>query len=204
MKNEMTPENDVGAALTLLRDTLAEEAQRINGEGARAMQNADYKTAEAVLDFAKRLLAFRSKVEELVGQWDALEELRDAATTEVQEIVGKRFFGRSRKGEITPHTDFCRPILETLVELGGKGTTKAVLDRVGERMKGILKPKDFEPHESRGKQIRWRNSAQWARNLMANEDGRMKKTSRGTWEISAKGREWLEQSRRGAAMKPPP
>jgi restriction system protein len=124
MKNEMTPENDVWSALTLLRDILAEEAQRIDGEGARAMQNADY--AEAVLDFAKRLLAFRSRVEELVGQWDALEELRDAATKEVQEIVGKRFFGRSRKGEITPHTDFCRPILKTLVEMGGKGSTKVV------------------------------------------------------------------------------
>ena len=79
--------------------------------------------------------------------------------------------------------------------MGGKGRTKAVLDRVGEKMKPVLKPKDYENHESRGKQIRWRNSAQWARNLMANEDGRMKKTPRGLWEISDKGREWLKSIR---------
>jgi len=42
-------------------------------------------------------------------------------------------------------------------------------------------------------QIRWRNTAQWARNTMANDDGRMKKGSRnGYWEISDKGRAWLK------------
>ena len=38
-----------------------------------------------------------------------------------------------------------------------------------------------------GKSIRWRNSAQWARNTMVNEDGRMKKAKNGIWEISDKG-----------------
>jgi hypothetical protein len=61
-------------------------------------------------------------------------------------------------------------------------------------MKSTLKPKDYEPRESDAQQIRWRNTAQWARNLMVNEDGRMKKSSpRGVWEISDKGRTWLKQ-----------
>lgn len=186
--------DDVGAALNLLRDALAEEAQRINEEGAKAMKAGDYSTAEGVLDFAKRLLAFRSRVEGLGLEWSELEGLRDESSCAVQEIVSKRFFGRRASGEITSHVDFCRPILEVLVEMGGKGRTKAVLDRVAEKMKPVLKPKDYENHESRGKQIRWRNSAQWARNLMANEDGRMKKTPRGVWEISDKGREWMKGS----------
>jgi restriction system protein len=78
--------------------------------------------------------------------------------------------------------------------MGGKGKTKDVLDQLGVKMKGILKPKDYEPHESDAKQIRWRNTAQWARNMMVNEDGRMKKGSpTGTWEISDKGRTWLKK-----------
>lgn len=61
-------------------------------------------------------------------------------------------------------------------------------------MKGTLKPVDYECHKSDEKQIRWRNSAQWARNKMVNTDGRMKKGSpRGIWEISDKGRKWLEK-----------
>ena len=69
------------------------------------------------------------------------------------------------------------------------------MDRVGELMKGILKPIDRERHKSTGNQIRWRNTAQWARNDMVNKDGRMKGDSRtGYWEISDKGRAWLKSA----------
>lgn len=69
------------------------------------MQGGDYDTATAVIEFAKRLLAFQKKVEGLVNEWAELEDLRDAASPAVQEIVSKRFFGK-KKGEITPHSSF--------------------------------------------------------------------------------------------------
>ena len=200
MKNNTNPTHptdtdDVSTALQLLGESLHGEVQRINKEGSQAMQVGDYDTAQAVIDFAKRLTAFRQKVNDLGNEWAKLEELRDKASTEVQNIVSKRFFGKSRKGEITPQEAFCHPLLEVLVEMGGGGKTKAILDRLGEKMKSALKSKDYELHESDAQQIRWRNTAQWARNLMVNEDGRMKKSSpRGVWEISEKGRAWLRQS----------
>jgi restriction system protein len=187
--------DDVSAALHLLGESLHGEVQRINSEGAQAMQSGDYDTAQAVIDFAKRLTAFREKVSALELEWQELEDTRDKATIEVQQIVSKRFFGKEKKGEITPHQDYCRPLLEVLVEMGGKGRTKDVLDQLGERIRPILKPKDFEAHESDAHQIRWRNTAQWARNMMVNEDGRMKKSPRGIWEISDKGRLWLKQQK---------
>ena len=184
-------QNDVSTALGLLRDSLAEEEQRIRNEGAKAMQGGDYDTATSVIEFAKRLLAFQNKVEGLVSEWDELEDLRDTASPAVQEIVSKRFFGKKKKGEITPHTDFHPYILKALIEKGGSGKTKLVLDRVGQLMKDVLKPLDHDVLKSDGKSIRWRNAAQWARNTMVNEDGRMKKTKNGTWEISENGRKWL-------------
>lgn len=104
------------------------------------MQKGDYDTAQAVIDFAKRLTAFRSKVDALGKEWGELEDLRDKASAEVQQIVSKRFFGRKSSGEITPQEDYCQPLLAVLVEMGGKG--KDVLDRLGVKMKGTLKPKD--------------------------------------------------------------
>jgi restriction system protein len=190
-----TSEGDVVAALGLLRETLGTEQKRIYWEGSQAMVRGDLDIAEAVIDFAKRLLAFTKKVDGLGKEWEGLEKLRDDATPEVQAIVSKRFFGRIGKGEITPHPAFYRPILEVLVEMGGGGKTKTVLDRVGEKMKAVLKPKDYEYLPSTGKHIRWRNTAQWARDDMANQDGRMKKkTVTGYWEISDKGRAWLKKS----------
>ena len=41
-------QNDVSTALALLRDSLAEEEQRIRNEGATAMQGGDYDSTEAI------------------------------------------------------------------------------------------------------------------------------------------------------------
>lgn len=191
------PSDDVGAALHLLRDALAEEAARINEEGAKAMTAADYPTAEGVIDFAKRLLAFRSKVEALGGEWSELEGLQNSSPRQVREIVSKRFFGRAR-GEITPQSEFHRPLLEALVQLGGSATTAEATDKVGEIMKDRLKQRDFEILPSSRDQIRWRNAVAWARNDMVNKDGRMRSGSpNGIWEISDKGRDWLRDQPRG-------
>ena len=186
--------NDVGEALALLSETLTDEQSRIGDEGAKAMKAGDLATAREVIDFAERLIAFQNKVATLADEWEELENASEAATPEVQKIVSKHFFGKKKKGLITNQDEYCKPILEVLVEMGGKGKTKLVLDRLGEKMKGTLKPIDYECHKSNDKQIRWRNTAQWARNKMVNADGSMTKDSpNGVWEISAKGRKWLEE-----------
>lgn len=190
------PGEDVGEALALLSETLVEEEKRIRDDGAKAMTSGSYDTATEVIAFAKKLLAFQNKVASLESEWRELESASDLATPDARKIVGKRFFGKKRKGQVTPHHAYFRPLLEVLVEMGGSGKTKTVLDRLGEKMRKTLKPVDYEPHKSGSHSIRWRNSAQWARNTMVNEDGRMKKSSpRGVWEISDKGRKWLSTNR---------
>jgi restriction system protein len=52
-------QNNVSTALGLPQDPLAEEEERIRSEGASAMQAGDFDTATAVIEFAKRLLAFQ-------------------------------------------------------------------------------------------------------------------------------------------------
>lgn len=91
--------------------------------------------------------------------------------------MSKRFFGKSKKARSPLTKTIAGPSLKCSSRWGGSGKTKMVLDRLGERMKPLLKAKDYEPHESDSKQIRWRNTAQWARKKMVNEDGRMKKNS---------------------------
>jgi hypothetical protein len=79
--------------------------------------------------------------------------------------------------------------------MGGSGDSKEVIAKVGEKMKGILKPQDYERLKSKGNPIVWVNKTQWARNEMANHDGRMKpKKKTGIWEISDKGRKWLKDN----------
>jgi Asp-tRNA(Asn)/Glu-tRNA(Gln) amidotransferase C subunit len=73
-----TPDkDDVSTALGLLLETLGEEKQRLNDEGAKAMKIGDFATATAVIQFAQRLLSFQEEVELLTENWKELEDLRD-------------------------------------------------------------------------------------------------------------------------------
>ena len=51
------------------------------------------------------------------------------------------------------------PILETLIELGGRAKVKDVLERVYDKMKNILNSYDEEPLRSRRNVKRWVNTA---------------------------------------------
>jgi hypothetical protein len=102
--------------------------------------------------------------------------------------------GKLRKGLRTPESSYVLPILQALDQMGGSGKVSDVIDKVGEIMRPILKNIDYDPLASNPDNPRWRNTAQWARNSMVNEEGYLKKDSpRGIWEISEKGRAFLKE-----------
>ncbi len=89
---------------------------------------------------------------------------------------------------------YYKPIIEVLNEMGGSGKVAEVLDRIGEKMKDILKKCDYEPLASDPKNLRWRNAAQWARNSMVNEGLLKNDSPRGIWEVSDKGGKYISES----------
>lgn len=91
------------------------------------------------------------------------------------------------KGEITPQSEYTLPIIKSLIEMGGSGRAREVLDKVFNKMKDRLTPADLEKTPS-GISIRWKNHAMWER-LRLKREGYLKADSpRGIWEISEKGR----------------
>ena len=101
---------------------------------------------------------------------------------------------RARKGEKTSNESFSIPILEVLIELGGGGKTRDVLDNVEKKMGDLLTNVDYQTTPS-GSDIRWRNTAMWARMSMVHE-GLLASTDQsgmGFWEITEKGRKYYSE-----------
>src|SRR5262245_53475552 len=86
----------------------------------------------------------------------------------------KKAAKRIPRGERTPQEIFRQPILRALYEKGGSGKTAEVLDRIEEILGSKLTNAD-RASLSHG-EIRWRNTAQWERNVMVDE-GLLKKNS---------------------------
>jgi DNA-sulfur modification-associated/Mrr N-terminal domain len=95
--------------------------------------------------------------------------------------------GRLPRGARTPVGDYYQPILQALNESGGAAKVNDVLERVEQLMKGMLREVDYEPLAS-DSMLRWRKTAQWARDAMVKEGLLKSNSPRGIWEITEAGR----------------
>jgi hypothetical protein len=94
-------------------------------------------------------------------------------------------------GTFTPTHAYWRPILQTLVESGGRGKCGRVIAAVGEKMKGILTPADYGRLPKSG-WTRWENRVAWQASNMRTQGLIRNNSPRGIWEIADDGRKWLD------------
>ncbi len=189
---ENNPSN-VFSAFEILLEEIEAEIDFFTGVGSQALQGRDYNKAKELIDHAQAITNFRNQVSGLRKEWTkinaAAEEKEDEETR-----IQRNNLGKLRKGLRTPESSYVLPILQALDQMGGSGKVSEVLDKVGEIMRPILKNIDYDPLASNPDNPRWRNTAQWARNSMVNEEGFLKKDSpRGIWEISEKGKAFLKE-----------
>lgn len=86
------------------------------------------------------------------------------------------------------------PILESLIELGGKGKANEIFILVEKKLKRKLSEVDYEVLPS-GTDIRWKNRAGWERAELVHEGFMKKDSPRGIWEITAKGRKYYQNNK---------
>lgn len=97
----------------------------------------------------------------------------------------RRSLGRALSGTILAQSEYRKPILEALAEMGGEGRRLEVLERVLKKVRDRLKPPDHEILPS-GSDVRWRKAALWQRhNLM--REGLVDSAGRGVWRLTGEG-----------------
>lgn len=189
---ENNPTNVV-AAFEMLLEEIEAEIDFVNTVGSKAFEKRDYDRAKEALEQAGKLTAFRDKAAMLRKEWESFAVIEVDDEDKEAARIQRQNLGRLQRGMRTPEEAYYQPILQVLLEMGGSGKVVHVLDRVGMKMKGKLKPCDYEPLSSGPDNPRWRNAAQWARNSMVNEGLLKNDSPRGIWEISEKGRLFLTQ-----------
>jgi hypothetical protein len=100
-----------------------------------------------------------------------------------------------RQNRFAPAEAYWLPILESLIDLGGRSESDSVLNAVQRKMTGTLTTADFQTLPS-GISVRWRNRAQWQRKNMANIGLMRDDSPRGIWEITDSGRQFVARNHR--------
>lgn len=175
---------NVQEALDTLLAQLRAALKAAQDEGAEAMRRSDFPAA--------RKAAERGEViQKHMAQLEALRR-------DLPGLVGgppqpaSRATARAVKGSATPHSAYRIPILQALVEMGGRGTKSEVLNRVYRAMEHRLKDVDREMIPSGG-DVRWRKAASWERYGMTRDGLLAADSPSGIWEITDKGREYLRE-----------
>lgn len=212
---------NVFAAFDVLIEEIEDALQSIHKAGANALENRNYDRAQMAIEHARRAMLVREKIASLRGEWRDVEgafsvhedpeqqtppassvqrqtsmhtapaKPRPIVHHELSQPVGRLIAGRIRKGLRTPEPAFFRPILQALSDLGGSAKRSDIFTLLEQSMRDVLKPIDYQILSSEAEQMRWQNSAQWARNLMV-KDGLLQQNSPvGIWEITEKGRAFL-------------
>ncbi len=181
-------QNEVAVAFDIVLEEIENAIAALNQEGAQAFQGGKYDVARELMEKGSAMTAFRTKVLDLQREWlnifGAMVPLRVRKRS-------RKVSERLKRGLRTPEDEFRIPILQSLVDLGGSAPMNEILDRVGDAMKDRLNAYDRLSLPSDPTQVRWRNTAQWARNAMVKEGLLASDSPRGIWEITAAGRRWL-------------
>jgi restriction system protein len=223
---------NVEAAFEVLSEELEDALRGMNNMTANALERCDYDMAQRTIENARFVKLLCEKITTLKREWNELEgglcdqadgdqhtprtvhglkrsspspdsvKPRPHAQQTSPQSAGRLIAGRIRKGLRTPESAFYCPILQALIDLGGSAKRSDVFLILEQSMRSILKPVDYQTLSSEAQQMRWQNSAQWARNLML-KDGLLQSNSPpGLWEISEKGRAFLRNTCSTKGMVP--
>jgi len=191
MKNEGIP--NVISIFELVLEEVEDEIEFVNQQGSRAFADGKYDQVDAARKQIDRLTEYRKKIAALRNEWPTLSTSFKAEDEDEQAQTSRRDLGRLKRGVRTPEDAFRLPILRALVNLGGSAKLRDVLEQVEAGMKGQLSEADYQPLPSTPQTTRWYNTAQWSRNTMVNEGLLRSDSPRGTWEITATGRDYLKK-----------
>ena len=187
--------NEVNSAFEILLEEIEEVFNMISEEGEEAFKTQDFDKAKTLVEYGERLKDFREKVKALQKEWQTI--FSEKIPTQARK---KHVEGKLKRGLRTPNEKYVIPILESIIELGGRADMRDVLKLVHDKMKNILNSYDYEPLPSDPKLIRWRNTAPWARNTMVNEGLLAKDSPWGIWEITEKGRKFYEENKQSMGL----
>jgi restriction system protein len=147
-------------------------------------------TIEVDDELYKRLLGLVQSFEDTASS--VIQRLLDQAESPfpANKLISENV-SSPKEGDLLPEGEYWLPILGILDEEGGEARGSDVIDALEAEIGPLLRQRDHDV--LRMGEVRWRNRARFAR-LRMKELGLISNESpRGIWEITSKGRRFLEE-----------
>ncbi len=189
----MADTSGIDEAFDLLLQEIEVLYRALREEGAEALRADRLEEACRIFERIRQVNTFREQIRALRSEWNK-------KLGPIPVVPGPG--GPQPRSELrTPRRAYRVAILESLIELGGHGKVHEVLERVEAKIGHRLTAHDRERLKSG--EIRWRNTAMWCRKDLVEEGLLARDSDRGIWEITEKGRRWLDERKHGTGAADP-
>jgi len=190
---------EVIPAFDMLLEELETIIPELNKQGKQLLDEKKYQEAHDVINKAQAVVAFQSKVRGLLDEWIGMNvpptKSSPRAGLGKQPKKGSRIVGpRLEEGKRTKNEDFHMPILQVLIEKGGRATFSQLIEELTKDMQATLNQFDWETLPD-GKTVRWKNNVGWAKKPLKDVGFLSNIAPHGIWEITESGRKALEESK---------
>lgn len=167
-------------AFELLRLYLQEEVICSRETVTELMKGNSFDEAKTHLSRAKELTLLQEKLTDIEDRYNQLISSQEKTTTSNGAWIRRKAYRR--------------PILEALVECGGKADKRAIHEKVYQKMRRHFGEADEQYLENQ-RAPRWQYEVEWAR-FTLRQDGLISEVKQpGVWEISEAGRNWLKTNK---------
>jgi restriction system protein len=198
-KDLMLSEDIQNSFITLIKQ-LDEILPGLNQQASRLIEEQRYPEAGELISKAEKVVSLQTQIKTLQDAWHSLgvSAIESALLTEVDSQKEMQTLQKQFRAEpYSSYKEFRMPILQALVNLGGRATRQRVLMELEKIMADQLTENDWHTQPSNRKKIRWHNIASNARTHLYNEGLIMVDVKQGVWEITPEGRKVLEMSSMG-------
>ena len=181
--------------------------RKLNKDKDEAFILKNYDLAQEIIEKEKKLDLLKDKIKNLKNEFSIIfnnyylkNEFNNTYNNKSETIKSEKEFrynqkGNFIKGKRTSEEEFYIPILESLIELGGRSQPKNILTRVHEKIKEKLTDYDYLTLPN-SKIVRWENTARWARKHLIDLGYLNSNSPTGIWEITEKGIEFYNNQKK--------
>lgn len=180
-----------------------------NQEGAQKFSISDHTKAKEILEKVEKLVKARMKIVDAYQELSGMESTKDRSDKQIktQPAIEDIFENKTKSKQTTKsqgngkkktHEEkFYDPILIALESLGGSAYSYQVIDIVHDLLRDEFNEIDYQGMPSNPKEIRWVNTARWARQTLKNEGLLKKNSPHGVWELDKAGWNHLKKNKEG-------
>ncbi len=180
--------DSISAAFQILNEEISAVVIDLQEQGSKLLVQGLFDEAQNRINSVQRVIEYKNLINNQEQLWNAIYLDDIYTSSDDNESSNQGIVDAPERFETSNINRLILPILDVLIELGGTGKRKDIINRLGVKLIDQLTDEDWQCNPHHPDVINWQNCAARAFNYLLNQGYIIRSDHRGLWEVTAIGR----------------